>query len=65
MNPNQLQELLNFVQATIQLDENEIKAQINTELKDKLNADEIEEFTKQVLEIKQSIKDGNIPDLQQ
>ena len=29
MNPNQLQELLSFVQATIQLDENEIKKQIS------------------------------------
>jgi len=63
MNPQQLQELLNFVQATIQLDEEEIKKQIEVELKDKLDAKQIEEFKKQVLEIKQSMKDGNIPDL--
>ena len=65
MNPNQLQELLNFVQATIQLDEVEIKERIAKELKDKLDATQIEEFTKQVLEIKQSIKDGDIPNLEQ
>ena len=47
------------------IDEVEIKERIVTELKDKLDATQIEEFTKQVLEIKQSIKDGDIPNLQQ
>ena len=62
MEPQQLQELLNFVQATIQLDDEEIKKQIEIELKDKLDPAQIEEFKKQVLEIKKSLKDGNIPD---
>lgn len=64
MNPNQLQELLHFVQATIELDEEEIKKQIQIELKNKLDPSQVEEFTKQVLEIKKSIKDGDIPNLQ-
>ncbi len=63
MEQGQLQELFNFVQATIQLDEEEIKKQIESELKDKLDASQIEEFKKQVLEIKKSLKEGNIPDL--
>lgn len=61
MEQNQLQELFQFVQATIQLNEEEIREKIKSELKDSLNNEQIENMIKQVLEIKKSITEGDIP----
>jgi len=63
MQQENMQELMNFIQATIKLDDNEIKNKIEEELGDKLTAEQIEDFKKQVLEIKESLLSGSIPDL--
>lgn len=63
MQQENMQELMNFIQATLKLDENEIKSKIDEELGDKLDATQLEELKKQVLEIKTSLENGSIPDL--
>jgi len=63
MQPENMQELMNFIQATLKLDDAEIKIKIEEELADKLDASQILEFNKQVLEIKSSLLNGTIPNL--
>ncbi len=63
MHPENMQELMNFIQATIKLSDDEIKVKIDEELGDKLESEQIEELKKQVLEIKESLQSGSIPDL--
>ena len=63
MQQENMQELMNFIQATLKLDDDEIKSKIDEELGDKLDAIQLEEFKKQVMEIKTSLKNGSIPDL--
>ncbi len=63
MHPENMQELMNFIQATLKLSDDEIKNKIDEELGDKLDSEQIKEFKKQVLEIKESLQSGSIPDL--
>ncbi len=62
MQQENMQELMNFIQATLKLDDNEIVKKIDQELSDKLDKTQIDEFKKQVLEIKASLESGQIPD---
>ena len=63
MQQENMQELMNFIQATLKLNDDEIKSKIDEELSGQLNPDQIKEFKKQVLEIKKSLQNGSIPDL--
>ncbi len=63
METNNMQELINFIQATLKLNDDEIKKKIDEELSEKLDDSQREEFKKQVLEIKYSLINGDIPDL--
>ena len=56
-----MQELMNFIQATLQLDENEIRLKIDEELSSKFDKNQLEEFKNQVLEIKASLENGEVP----
>ncbi len=63
METNNMQELINFIQATLKLEDDEIMKKIDEELSGKLDNSQREEFKKQVLEIKSSLLNGEIPDL--
>ncbi len=62
MQQENMQELMNFIQATLKLDNDEIIKKIDEELSDKLDKNQISEFKEQVLEIKASLESGQIPD---
>jgi hypothetical protein len=62
MQQENMQELMNFIQATLKLDNDEIMKKIDEELGDKLEKEQIEELKKQVIEIKESLESGQIPD---
>ncbi len=58
-----MQELMNFIQATLKLDNDEIMKRIDEEMSGELETSQIEELKKQVLEIKSALQNGSIPDL--
>ena len=63
MEQENMQELMNFIQATLKLDNDEIMKKIDEELGNKLDKEQIDELKKQVLEIKSSLQSGQIPDM--
>ena len=61
MQQENLQELMNFIQATVKLSEDEIYNKIDEELGSQLSEEQIVELKKQVIEIKKSLETGDMP----